>query len=155
MSTPDSAVLAKADASVIPTIKGIPWWAAVLLGFVLSAVGAFIDISGSDGLTNSLGTAFKIFSIAGCVLAALATRRGSIFTPMVQPPLVIIVAVTLALLIGANATLSLLASATVYVATFPTMAIATGAALVIGVIRIFAQPVPKTRPTAPVTPQHV
>ncbi|RIJ69810.1 hypothetical protein D1871_21385 [Nakamurella silvestris] len=157
MSTPDSAAPATANASVIPTLKGLPWWAAVLLGLLPAAIGAFINISGSDGQLegSTLGAAFQILSIAGCVLAALATRRGSIFTPMVQGPLVIIVGLTLALLLSSNVKLSILSSATVYVATFPTMAIATGAALVIGVIRIFVQPLRSTATSTPVTPQHV
>lgn len=134
----------------------MPWWAAVLIGLIPAIIGAYIDISGTDGALaeSTLAWTFRILSVAGCVIAVLAVRRGSIFTSMVQPPLVIIVGVTFALLISSNVQLSILSSATVYVATFPTMAVATGVALVLGAIRIFTQPLRKSS-AQPSAPQHV
>lgn len=70
--------------SVLPTVRGVPWWGAVLLATGITGLGAVIDASGSD----SLGSIYKFCYLVGCVLAALAVRRRALFTAAAQPPLV-------------------------------------------------------------------
>lgn len=130
----------KADASVVPSIKGIPWWAAVLLALILTTVGAYLDIGSQEGGLGreSIGMTFDILLCVGCGLAALLVRRASIFTAMVQPPLIAVFGVTIALLLS-KYTIGI-GAASVFVAIFPAMVVATAIGLVIGAIRLFSQP---------------
>ncbi|WP_143965646.1 DUF6542 domain-containing protein [Gordonia zhaorongruii] len=70
--------------SVVPNVRGLPWWGAVILATVVTAIGAIIDADTGSGL----GRTFKVCYILGCVLAALAVRRRALFTTAVQPPLI-------------------------------------------------------------------
>lgn len=70
--------------SVLPGIPGVPWWGAVLIAAVCTAIGATADAL----LNNSLGLIYNICFLVGCVLAALAVRRRALFTAAVQPPLI-------------------------------------------------------------------
>src|SRR4051812_21559755 len=67
---------------------GLPWWAAILLPLVTTAVGAYADLTFNHGL----GLPFQIAYAAGCVLAVLLVRRRNLFGPMVQPPLIMLFA---------------------------------------------------------------
>ncbi|GAB2656616.1 hypothetical protein GCM10027169_20320 [Gordonia jinhuaensis] len=70
--------------SVLPGVRGVPWWGAMVIALALTAIGA--AISSADG---GLGRWFKIFYVLGCVLAVLAVRRRALFTAAIQPPLVL------------------------------------------------------------------
>ncbi len=70
--------------SVLPTVRGVPWWGAVLVAVVITAVGAGIDARSTD----ELGATFKFCFLVGCVAAALLVRRRALFTAAAQPPLV-------------------------------------------------------------------
>src|SRR5699024_6132787 len=65
--------------------RGLPWWAAVLIGFGLAAVGAIIDMETG----GEIGALFKTCYVLGAVAAIVVVRRRSLFGPMVQPPLII------------------------------------------------------------------
>lgn len=123
-----------ANASAIPTTAGIPSWGAVIVAVVFTAVGATIDGVASGVLTWG----FRVGFVAGVALAALLVRRGSIFTAMVQPPLVMVVVifVALRLLSTERTTITLIK----VVNAFPTMVVGTAVAVLLCVIRIFAQP---------------
>ncbi len=77
-------------------------------------------------------------------VAALLVRRGSIFTAMVQPPLVMVVVsfVALRLMASDRTTISLIK----LVNAFPTMVIGTAVAVLLCVVRIFAQPLRGSKP---------
>lgn len=77
------AVPAK-ERSVLPALKGLPWWGAVLVAVGATAIGAMIDTDSG----STLGRSFKLFYLFGCVLAALAVRQRALFTAAAQPPLV-------------------------------------------------------------------
>ena len=62
----------------------MPWWGAVLIALVPTAVGALIDAGGS----GELSTWFRVLYFVGCVAAVLAVRRKALFTAVTQPPLV-------------------------------------------------------------------
>lgn len=70
--------------SVLPNVRGIPWWGAVLVAAAFTAVGAIIDANQSD----ALGSVFNFFYLVGCVVAVLAVRRRALFTAVAQPPLI-------------------------------------------------------------------
>ena len=70
--------------AVLPTLRGVPWWGAVLVAVVITAVGAGIDARSTD----ELGATFKFCFLLGCVAAALLVRRRALFTAAAQPPLV-------------------------------------------------------------------
>jgi hypothetical protein len=69
---------------VLPTVRGLPWWGAVLVATVITGIGAVIDASNTD----ALGAIFKFCYLVGCVAAALAVRRRALFTAAAQPPLI-------------------------------------------------------------------
>jgi hypothetical protein len=125
-----------ADASVLSTVRGWPSWAVILLALVLTLAGTAVD-----GLTTGvLAWGLRIGFYLGVILAALAVRRGSIFTAMVQPPLVLVFGLVVGGMLFTNAG-GLYGTALKIIGTFPTMAIGTAAAVLIGLIRILAQPV--------------
>ncbi|GAC66518.1 DUF6542 domain-containing protein [Gordonia soli] len=72
------------EQSVLPTLRGLPWWGAVLLATIVTAVGAAVDANNSNGL----GAIYKFCYLVGCVAAALLVRRRALFTAAAQPPLI-------------------------------------------------------------------
>ncbi len=132
------------DASAVSTIRGIPSWGAILVAVGLSSVGAAIDGLVTD--PTALAWGFRLGFVAGVGLAAVLVRRGSIFTAMVQPPLVMVAVsfIALRLMASERTTISLIK----LVNSFPTMVMGTALAVLLCVIRIFAQPLRKSRPPA-------
>lgn len=72
------------EQSVLPAMRGVPWWGAVLIAVAVTAVGAGIDARS----TSELGGTFRFCFLVGCVAAALLVRRRALFTAAAQPPLV-------------------------------------------------------------------
>ncbi|MET0966032.1 MAG: DUF6542 domain-containing protein [Nakamurella sp.] len=147
MTTRTATRIATADASVLSTVRGWPSWAVILLALVLTLGGTAVD-----GVTTGvLAWGLRIGFYLGVILAALVVRRGSIFTAMVQPPLVVIFGLVVGGMLFTNAG-GLYGTALRIIGTFPTMAIGTAAAVLIGLIRILAQPLRSgrgaTRPPA-------
>ncbi len=91
--------------------------------------------------------------VAGVGLAALAVRRGSIFTAMVQPPLVLLAVgfTALRLMTSERLTFTLIK----VVNLFPTMLIGTALALIIGLIRLLSQPLHVPRSVSRAQGAHV
>ena len=122
----------------------MPWWGAVLTALALTAVGALFD-----ELTNKiLGLPFQILYTLGSVLAVTFVRRRSLFGPMVQPPLIMIIVAGVVLgLFAGGASGGLGAKAIAIgpplIGNFPVMAIATVLTVVIGVIRLILQRKPR------------
>ncbi len=79
--------------SAFPHRAGVPWWGAVVVA--ASATLAGLAIEAGFGRAD-LGIVFAMCYAAGCIGAALAVRQTSIFTAVVQPPLLLFVAVPLA-----------------------------------------------------------
>lgn len=79
-----------AQRSALPQIPGIPWWGAVVLAITLTAIGFAYD-AGSG--TKSLSAAFAVCYVTGCVLAVLAVQQSGLFSAVIQPPLILFVAV--------------------------------------------------------------
>ncbi|MGY1631026.1 DUF6542 domain-containing protein [Geodermatophilus sp. SYSU D01186] len=104
-------------------------WAAVLAVLVVTLVGAAADSYLSAGLgVLTLGT----LAIAAA-LGTLLVRRRDLTTMVIAPPLVYIVAaVAVTAVFG---TVNLAGLATLLIRGFPSMAVATGVALVVALIR--------------------
>jgi pyruvate/2-oxoglutarate dehydrogenase complex dihydrolipoamide acyltransferase (E2) component len=76
--------------SAHPNIPGVPWWGAVLLAVTAAAIGFAYD-AGSG--TKELSLVFAASYVVGCIIAVLAVRQTGIFTAVIQPPLILFVAV--------------------------------------------------------------
>jgi len=124
----------------------MPGWAATLCALGLTGIGAFADIE----RLNHLSTVFEISYFLSCVLAVVAVRRAGLFGPMVQPPLILAVAVpSVILATGSRPTGGVITTAlmlgTPLVNDFPTMAITTVVTIVIGLVRVITQRRPAPR----------
>ncbi|QRY61275.1 hypothetical protein JVX90_12640 [Gordonia sp. PDNC005] len=123
--------------SVIPSVRGLPWWGAVLLATSFTVVGAVI----SADSTPPLGRVFKAFLVVGVVLAALAVRRRALFTAAVQPPLIAFVVGIVTLFSqheGGTDKKTIILKVVLPIATaFPWMVIAFVAALLVVLGRLF------------------
>ncbi|MGB3485653.1 MAG: DUF6542 domain-containing protein, partial [Mycobacterium sp.] len=76
--------------SAHPNFPGVPWWGAIVIAVTATIVGFAFDAgSGNKELTAVFGALYFI----GCVAAVLAVRQDSVFTAVVQPPLILFVAV--------------------------------------------------------------
>ncbi len=129
------------DRSVIATVLGVPPLAAVGVAAVLTAIGVLVDLLRA----GTLGVVFTICYVVGCVLAVAWVRRSGLFAPMVQPPLLLAVAVPVVVLLagspkpGAGVAERLLVIGAPLVNSFPTMAWTTGIVVAIGVARLVVQ----------------
>lgn len=146
MRPPDGTVRNDAPAtwetgSALGTVRGIPWWSAVLVALAFTGIGVFVDLE----RINRLGVIFQACYFLGCVLAVLWVQRRGLFGPMVQPPLILAFTVPAVVLAGSGAptgdglAAKALAVGTPLVNGFPTMAITTGLTMLIGLLRIAAQ----------------
>lgn len=125
------------ERSVVAARRGIPWWAAVLLAFAATGIGIAIDLGRGDTLTR----VFLAFYAVGCVVAVLVVQRRGIFAAMVQPPLILAVAVPVVVkLLGSGSTGGLrneiITLALPLVNGFPTMAVTTVITVGLGVLRL-------------------
>ncbi|MBB5852768.1 DUF6542 domain-containing protein [Amycolatopsis umgeniensis] len=137
----DDVPVAWDERPLVGARRGLPWWAAVLVGFGLAILGAFIDVM----IQKDLGLLFKVCYALGAVVAVVAVQRRGLFGPMVQPPLVLAVTVPgVILLTSDNSKGSDLLERAFDIGTplingFPTMAITTGVTLAIGFFRIYRE----------------
>ena len=124
----------RGNASVLVNTPGVPWWGAVLIALVPAVIGLGIDFKGSA----TVGVLSWVLTLLGMVLATLAVRRHSVFTAMVQPPLVVALAVVLAYVIAVST--KVLGVGLALINAFPLMLVATAVSLILGMVRIIAQP---------------
>lgn len=110
----------------------------MLVAVTCTVIGFFIDSQSGNQLTNTFGALYVI----GCVIAVLIVRYRGLFTTLVQPPLLLFVAVPVAyqLMLGESGGLGtkeiLLNLVIPLVNRFPTMALATVLVLAIGAGRM-------------------
>lgn len=125
------------ERSVVAARRGIPWWAAVLLAFAATGIGIAIDLGRGDTLTR----VFLAFYAVGCVVAVLVVQRRGLFAAMVQPPLILAIAVPVVVkLLGSGSSGGLrneiITLALPLVNGFPTMAVTTAITVGLGVVRL-------------------
>ncbi len=140
----DDVPVAWDERPVVGSRRGLPWWAAVLIGLGLAVVGALL---GKPSQTN-IPVIFIVCYIAGAVIAVCAVRRRGLFGPMVMPPLVLAITVPSVILLtsgsaagaqGDDMLSKALNIGTPLINSFPMMAITTGITLLIGFARIFRE----------------
>ena len=133
--------------SIHPNIPGVPWWAALLIATIATAVGYAIDAgSGHKELTH----VFAGFYIAGCVAAVLAVRQQGLFTAIIQPPLILFCAVPGAYWLFHGGKIGKLKDLLIncgypLIERFPLMLATAGGVLLIGLFRWYFG---KSHPTA-------
>lgn len=147
------------ERPIISDRRGLPWWGAVLVGFGMAILGAFID----QKLRGHLTLLFQALYCLGAVAAVCAVQRRGLFGPMVQPPLVLALTVPGVVLLASDLSndTDMLSKALKIgrplIDGFPTMAITTGVTLAIGIFRIFRERDPDAgvkakKPTKPAKP---
>ena len=122
------------NASVLGSLPGVPWWVAVVIAVLGAALGFGIDLE----VNSKVGVIAWVLTILGVLIVALLIRRHAIFTAMVQPPLVVVFGLIIGYLIALNG--SVLNLGLKLVSAFPLMLVATAVGLIIGMVRIIAQP---------------
>jgi hypothetical protein len=128
------------ERPVVGSRRGLPWWAAVLVGFGLAIVGALIG----KPTQGNIPLIFTVCYIGGAVIAVCAVRRRGLFGPMVMPPLVLAVTVPGVILLTSGSQGDDMLSKALNIGTplingFPTMAITTGITLLIGFVRMYRE----------------
>ncbi|ROP38460.1 DUF6542 domain-containing protein [Saccharothrix texasensis] len=129
------------DRAMFGSFRGLPWWAAVLIAFVVAIVGTFVDVNSA---AKTVGWVFAVTFFVGCVGAVVFVERRSMFGPIVQPPLVlaivvpILVVVTQGMPSGGLAAMGL-ALGKPLIDGFPAMAITTACTVIIGIVRVSTQ----------------
>ncbi|MET0897230.1 MAG: DUF6542 domain-containing protein [Mycobacterium sp.] len=82
--------VAATHRSAHPNIPGVPWWGAVVIAVTATIIGFAFDAGSGN---KELASAFAALYFIGCVAAVLAVQQNSVFTAVVQPPLILFVAV--------------------------------------------------------------
>ena len=128
---------------------GVPWWGAVLIAVMATLVGFAIE-AGSG--RQELGTVFAVCYALGCIAAVVTVRRSAIFTAIIQPPLLLFVAVPLAYFLLHGSAFNGLKDIAIscgypLIERFPLMLFTSAAALLIGLVRWYLAM------SAPVRPQ--
>jgi hypothetical protein len=118
---------------------------AILLVVALATVGAVFDAltgSGTLGLGPGLRWGFTVGLVAGALLAAVLVRRDAMLWVVLTPPLVYLIASTIAQLLQPGGLVSTGGALNFLTGLlgfgFPAMAAATGGAAVIAAIRLAA-----------------
>jgi hypothetical protein len=129
------------ERSIIASVLGLPGYAAIGIALGFTGLGVFIDLE----RINGLGTIFKGCYFTGCLVSICWVKRRALFGPMVQPPLLLAVAVPgVVLAADGGATSSGLAARLLAIGTpllngFPTMAVTTAFVVSIGIVRYLVQ----------------
>jgi len=134
--------------SALPHRAGVPSWGAVLIALTGTLVGLAIDAASGNG---ELGAPFATFFALGCIGAVLAVRQSGIFTAVVQPPLLLFVAVPLAYFLFHSSAFGGLKDIAIscgypLIERFPLMLFTSAAVLLIGMTRWFLAMSPAGQP---------
>jgi hypothetical protein len=138
------------DRSIHPKISGVPWWAAILIALIATAIGFAFDAgSGNKELT----IVFAAFYVVGCVAAVLVVRQSGVFTAVVQPPLLLFCAVPGAYWLFHGAKIGgvkdiLINCGYPLIERFPLMVLTSAGVLLIGVTRWYLGTLTRSRATA-------
>ncbi|MFE2756568.1 DUF6542 domain-containing protein [Actinosynnema sp. NPDC059335] len=136
------------DRAMFGKFRGLPWWAAVLIAFVVAIVGTYVDVGSA---AKTVGWVFAVTFFVGCVGAVVFVERRSMFGPVVQPPLILAIVVPVLVVFTQGMPDGGLASAGLTLGKplidgFPAMAITTACTVLLGIVRVTTQKDPN-RPT--------
>jgi hypothetical protein len=125
------------DRSALPRVPGLPWWSAVVIAVVFTAIGFAFDAGAGN---KELGAVFATCYVLGCVLAVLAVRQSAVFTAVIQPPLILFIAVPGAYFLFHSADIGgikdiLINCGYPLIERFPLMFFTAAAVLIIGMVR--------------------
>jgi hypothetical protein len=108
---------------------------AVIGIFLITLAGAAVD----SFLGIGLGAITLGALVGSTVIGTLAVRRSDLASVVVAPPLVFVAVAGLNIALAPSAVLNTATVATLLIRGFPTMAIATGAAIVLALFRLVAR----------------
>jgi hypothetical protein len=113
-----------------------------VLAVTATAIGFAYDAGSGD---KELSAFFTFCYVAGCVLAVLAVRRSGIFTAVIQPPLILFVAVPGAYFMFHSDKIAgikdlLINCGYPLIERFPTMFFTAATVLILGLVRWFVLP---------------
>lgn len=134
------------ERSILPSVLGLSATVALAIATGLTVLGVLVDLM----TKGTLGLAFTVLYVAGCVLAVAWVRRDGLFGPMVAPPLLLAFAVPAVVLIagdpkpGTGMAERLLQIGAPLVNAFPTMAGTTAAGVALGLFRMATQRIRRT-----------
>ncbi|WP_235653690.1 DUF6542 domain-containing protein [Mycolicibacter icosiumassiliensis] len=86
----EKSAVAADHRSILPSIAGLPWWSAVAVAVVASAIGVAFDAGSGD---KELTIVFSALYAMGCIAAVLMVQQSAVFTTVVQPPLILFIGV--------------------------------------------------------------
>ncbi|MGI9164110.1 MAG: DUF6542 domain-containing protein [Mycobacterium sp.] len=123
--------------SAHPGIAGVPPWAAVLIAVTATLAGFAVEAGSGH---QDLGFLFAACYALGCIAAVLAVRQSGIFTAVIQPPLLLFVAVPLAYFLFHGSSFAGLKDVLItcgypLIERFPLMLFTSAAVLLIGMAR--------------------
>jgi hypothetical protein len=127
---------------------GLSWWGAVLIAVTSTLIGLAIEA----GLGHKeLGGVFAAFYALGCLAAVLTVRYSGIFTAVIQPPLLLFVAVPLAYYLFHESAFGglkdiLITCGYPLIERFPLMLFTSAAVLLIGLVRWYRATSAPSRP---------
>jgi hypothetical protein len=108
---------------------------AVLGVFFMTAAGGAVDWF----LGGGLGMVTLVVLVAATSVATLLVRRRDVISVVLSPPLVFVAVAVLNIGLSSGVSLSLPSIATMLIRGFPTMAVATAAAIVLGLVRLISR----------------
>ncbi|NEM05386.1 DUF6542 domain-containing protein [Geodermatophilus normandii] len=123
-----AAERATAEPAAGSRLRGV---LAVLGVFVITLAGGAID----SFLGVGLGTLTLVTLVAASAVGTLLVRRRDLLTVVVAPPLVFVAVALVNIGLAPSASFTLPTLATILIRGFPTMAVATGVALVLAIVR--------------------
>lgn len=115
----------------------MPGWAAVVIAVSGTLLGLAIEAGAGH---KELGAVFAACFAVSCVAAALAVRQSALFTAVVQPPLLLFVAIPLAYYLFHSGSFNGLKDGLItcgypLIERFPLMLFTTAATLLVGLVR--------------------
>ena len=132
-----SAPITADERSAFRNLRGVPARAAVLIAVTATLLGFAIE-AGSDN--HDLGAVFAALYAIGCVAAVLLVRQSGIFTTVIQPPLILFVAVPMAYFLMHGSAFAglkdvLISCGYPLIERFPLMMLTSAGVLLIGMAR--------------------
>jgi hypothetical protein len=115
----------------------MPWWAAAILAVVITAIGVAFDAGSGN---KALGGVFATCYVLGCLAAVVAVRQSGVFTAVIQPPLILFVAVPVAYFVFHGSTFTGIKDTLIncgypLIERFPLMFFTSATVLLIGMVR--------------------